>query len=158
MASIQTAAEALGVAIQIERNATDFYRSAARLHSSDTDSRELLRLAAMEDDHRAVFEGMLARLPGTQALPVATIDYLQAIADAHGGEGDPLSSDLLGGDETIEEILHTAIGLEKRSILFYEGIRDMSAEPSYTATIHRLIAEERAHVAALQARLNAVNA
>lgn len=156
MPSIQTAAEALGVAIQIERNATEFYRVAARIHSSDSDSRDLLRLAAMEDEHRKVFEGMLEKVTGVAAPSAPVRDYLEAIADAHGGEGDPLSADLLGGDETLQEILHTAIGLEERSILFYEGLRDIAVEPSLKATMERVIAEERAHVAALHVRLRAL--
>jgi rubrerythrin len=153
VSTITSAAEAFSVAVQIEKNGIDFYRTAARIHKSDEDSKELLRLASMEDDHRAVFENMVSRATGRVSRE--SLDYLQAIADSHGGEGDPLSADLLGGDETLEEILETAISLEERSILFYVGLRDIAPDPQTLSAIDRIIGEERAHIVAIGKRLAA---
>ena len=56
--------------------------------------------------------------------------YLAAMADTMGGEGSPSVADSLTGDETLEEILRTAVGLEKDSILFY--LRITSYNVCYT--------------------------
>ena len=42
----------------------------------------------------------------------------------HGGEGDPKFRQALTGNESMESILLTAIVLEKKSINFYESLKD----------------------------------
>ena len=39
--------------------------------------------------------------------------YLAAMADTHGGEGSSKAADALTGNESIEEIIDIAMGLEK---------------------------------------------
>jgi hypothetical protein len=51
--------------------------------------------------------------------------YLKSMADAHGGEGNMDVTDQLTGDESMAQIIETAISLEKESILFYVGLKDM---------------------------------
>jgi hypothetical protein len=50
--------------------------------------------------------------------------YLSAMADTHGGEGSPTAAYALTGEESIQEIIDIAIGLEMESILFYLGLKD----------------------------------
>jgi rubrerythrin len=158
MEKITGTREALGIAIEIERNGADFYRTAARIHKNDDEARALIKLASMEDDHRKAFERLLASAGKRKAVrPSAkAMLYLQTMADAHGGEGDPLTVDLLGGDETLEEILSTAITMEERSILFHSGLLDVAATPAARTVIVRIIADERAHVVALSQHLSAL--
>ena len=75
--------------------------------------------------------------------------YLAAMADTMGGEGSPSVADSLTGDETLEEILRIAVGLEKDSILFYLGIKDLITSQSGKDRIDEIIREERRHVAQL---------
>jgi rubrerythrin len=75
--------------------------------------------------------------------------YLEAMADAHGGEGAPKAADNLTGNESLSEILDIAIGLEKESILFYIGLQDMVPERLGRDKIVNIIAEERSHITTL---------
>ena len=75
--------------------------------------------------------------------------YLNAMADGHGGEGAPSVADKLTGNESLEEILTTAIGLEKESILFYLGIIEMVPAKLGKDKISGIIAEEKKHIVTL---------
>lgn len=75
--------------------------------------------------------------------------YLKAMADAHGGEGSPDVTDQLTGTESMAQIVETAIGLEKESILFYIGLKDMVPQKLGREKIDGIIQEEKKHVAQL---------
>ena len=68
-------------------------------------------------------------------------------------KADP--SDKLTGRESLEEILQTAIGLEKDSITFYLGIREMVPEKLGKDKVDRIIKEEMSHVVMLTEELSA---
>ena len=78
------------------------------------------------------------------------------MADSHGGEGDPKAADKLSGDESLADILKIAIGLEKESILFYLGLRDMVPERLGQDKVDAIVKEERSHVATLTKELKAL--
>jgi rubrerythrin len=71
------------------------------------------------------------------------------MADGHGGEGDPFAAATLTGRETLGDILTLAIGLEKKSVLFYLGLRDMVPPKLGGKRIEKIIEEEKSHIAAL---------
>ena len=125
------AAEVFDMAIKIEENGAKFYRRAAELQKDAADKEFLETLAKMEDRHKATFEEMKATLSdaeskGTVFDPKEELSlYLNAMADAHGGEGDPDVVESFSGKESMAEIVAIAVGLEKESILFYVGIKDM---------------------------------
>jgi rubrerythrin len=50
-------------------------------------------------------------------------------------------------------VLNTAIGLEKESVLFYLGLKDMVAEQYGRERIDDIIREERRHIAQLTSLL-----
>jgi rubrerythrin len=160
MGTAYNADEVLSMAIKIEENGAAFYRRAAQLQMSDEESKELLSLASMEDDHKRKFQQMQRSLPdrGAEGAPFDPYEeadlYLFAVSDAHGGEGAPDAADALTGTETIEEVLWTAVGLEKQSILFYVGLRDRIA-PEDRETLDSVIAEEKRHVADLSRMIKA---
>lgn len=52
------------IAIEIERNGAVFYRNAAAVMSDEVTKRELLELAAMEDQHEHTFAALMARVVG----------------------------------------------------------------------------------------------
>ena len=76
--------------------------------------------------------------------------YLNAMADAHGGEGDPDVVESFSGKESMAEIVAIAVGLEKESILFYVGIKDMVPPKFGQDKIDTIIKEETQHVAQLK--------
>lgn len=139
----------LALAIRIEENGVDFYRRAARNQRSDDEAQALLALAAMEQEHRGRFEQLREATHRTDPRPRQPSDYIQALADAHGGEGDPITADMLRGDETLEEIVHAAIDLEETSIRFYTDVAELFDSDDDRAVIAGIIEEERGHVEAL---------
>jgi rubrerythrin len=152
--------EVFEMAIQIEMNGAAFYRKAAGLQS-DQENRTLLEsLASMEDKHQEIFENMRKELPGKDKGgkvfdPYGELSqYLSAMADTHGGEGSPSAADALTGSETLEDIVTIALGLEKESILFYLGMKDMVPPKYGQDKIEDIIKEERKHVVQLTGILN----
>ena len=150
-----TADEIFEVAVRIEANGASFYRKAAASQSEESNRDFLEQLASMEDHHQLTFEKMRSDLkPNEKQATVfdpnqETAQYLAAMADAHGGEGSPRAADALTGDESIEEIIDIAIGLEKESILFYLGLRDFVPPEYGQDKLDRIIREEQRHIVQL---------
>ena len=151
--------EVFEMAIRIEENGAAFYRKAAGLQS-DAENREFLeKLAAMEDGHKATFIEIRKTLTdkekgGKVFDPQDKLSlYLDAMSDTHGGEGSPSAADSLTGTESMEELLTTAIGLEKESVLFYLGIKDIVSPEYGLERIDDIIREERGHIAQLNGLL-----
>ena len=155
MAYSFNAEEVFKMAVQIEKNGAAFYRKAADLQEDGSDKQFLLGLAKMEDQHEISFEEMkkdLAKHETAQTVfdPNDELSlYLDAMADAHGGEGDPDVLELITGRESMEEIIKTAIGLEKKSILFYVGLEDLVPVRLGKEKIDKIIREEKKHIAQL---------
>ena len=151
--------EVFEMAERIETNAEAFYRKAARQHPDPNDAAVFLDLAGMEAEHRRVFHEMRVDLSDKEKeLTAYDPDgeaslYLDALADSRGAEGAPAVADRLTGQETIEEVLRTAIGMEKRSVLFYVGIRDAVPPNLGRPRIERIIEEEKKHVVILNQQL-----
>jgi rubrerythrin len=152
MAIVFNADEVFEMAIRIENNGAAFYRKAAGFQS-DTKNRKFLEsLANMEDQHQKIFTEMRTTLTEKDKDPKVfdpygeLAQYLAAMADTMGGEGSPSVADSLTGDETLEEILRIAVGLEKDAILFYLGLKDMIPFQSGKDRIGEIIREERKHV------------
>ena len=155
MAGVFNADEVFEMAIRIENNGAAFYRKAAALQSDNENQKFLEGLANMEDQHRKIFTELRTTLSEKDKDPKVfdphneASQYLAAMADTMGGEGKPSVADSLTGDETLEEILQTAVGLEKDSILFYLGIKDLIPPQSGQDRIDEIIREERRHVVQL---------
>ena len=149
------AAEAFEMAIQIEKNGAAFYRKAASLQDKEADKQFLETIAKMEDRHQAGFEEMKTALSDMEETltvfdPKEELSlYLKAMADAHGGEGNPDVTARLTGKESMAQIIETAIGLEKESILFYIGLKDMVPPKLGREKIDEIITEEQKHVVQL---------
>ncbi len=150
-----TADEIFEMAEQIERNGSRFYRRAAQGFTDSRARQLMLDLAAMEDEHEKVFAGMRAELLQQEREPRAPDPYGEAILYVRGmADGvvfdvrtDP--SERLTGKETMEDILRTAIELEKDSIVFYLGIKEIVPERLSKQRIDDIIKEEMGHIAVL---------
>jgi rubrerythrin len=147
--------EILEMAIRIEANGRSFYLRAAELQSDKQIINLFKNLAAMEAQHKNTFERFREELssaekegqvydPDDQASM-----YLSVMADTHGGEGDPQVAGALTGEESLEEILKTAIQLEKHSILFYIGLKDLVPKKQGKKKVEEVIEEEKNHIAQL---------
>jgi rubrerythrin len=155
MAIVFNADEIFEMAIRIENNGAAFYRKAAALQSDTKNQSFLKSLANMEDQHQKIFAEMRTTLTEKDKDPKVfdpydeASQYLAAMADTMGGEGSPSVADSLTGDESLEEILRTAVGLEKDAILFYLGIKDLMPTQDGQDRIDEIIRQERRHVAQL---------
>jgi rubrerythrin len=156
--------EIFEMAVHIEENAAAFYRKAAGFQGEEKHRAFLESLASMEDNHKAVFEEMRREL-GEREKEGQAFDpegeasmYLEAMADSHGGEGSPAAVDSLNGDETLEQILKTALELEKKSILYYVGLRDRVPERQGKERLDDIISEERRHVSQIMGAMKSLGA
>ena len=156
--------EIFEMAVRIEENGAAFYRKAGELQADAETKKFLQGLAAMEDQHKKTFTEMRETLTdkekgGKVFDPQDELSlYLSSMADTMGGEGKPSAADALTGNETLEDILNIAIGLEKDSILFYVGLKGMVPEKYGQDRLEAIINEERSHVAQLTNALNRVKA
>jgi rubrerythrin len=153
--------EILEIAEQIERNGMAFYEKAAERFRGD-EKRMLLRLAEMELNHQRVFSAMRRELsnadPGGAAFDPEgeAAKYLAAFADGQIFDlnVDPIT--LLGPEDSVRDILHTAIGLEKDSVVFYVAIREAVPESLGKDGIDRVIKEEMDHIVLLSGMLSSL--
>ena len=155
--------EIFEMAEQIERNGARFYRKAADRAPNARGRELLLGLAVMEDDHEKVFAAMRADLSQRERWEVVDDPYgeaalyLRAFADGHVFDVKADPSEMLTGQETMEEVLNVAVGLEKDSIVFYLGIRDVVPQDLGRNKIDDIVREERGHVIALSGELAALS-
>ncbi len=155
-----SADEILGIAEQIERNGARFYRKAAETISDSRAGKRLLGLAEMEDAHERVFADMRADLSGKELEPTAgdpwgdAALYLQGIADGNVFDVKQDLSEWLTGKQSKEDILKAAIGIEKDSIVFYTGIKEMVPQELGKDRIEAILKEEMGHLALLSSELS----
>jgi rubrerythrin len=154
--------EILEMAEQIERNGARFYRRAAETTVDPRNRELLLHLAVMEDEHEKTFASLRASLTDSER-ETTVFDpegqaalYLRALADGHvfNVKADP--AELFNGKETMETILQTAMGMEKDSIVFYLGMKELVPERLGKDRIDAIIKEEMGHLTSLGGELAAL--
>lgn len=154
-------AEILEMAEQIERNGAAFYRKAAAGTSDSVGGKLLLELAEMEDDHEKTFAAMRSDLSGKDRVSTVfdpqgeAALYLQAMADGNVFDTKADPSAAITGEEPLADILRVAIGLEKDSIVFYLGLKDLVPPEWGKGKMDRIIREEMAHITLLNEKLKA---
>jgi rubrerythrin len=156
--------EILEIAIRIERNGVNFYTRAAGIVKDPSHRRLLEDLARMEADHQAIFEAMQGELgpaerEGSQiAADPESAQYLRSVADGHVFDIKVDPSMILTGEETAEEVLSTAIGLEKESVVYYAALGEVVGEGAVRQRVRAIICEELSHIAQLSAQRAALPA
>jgi rubrerythrin len=151
----------LEMAEQIERNGAAFYRTAAKHAAEDSVRELLLQLAVMEVEHERTFAALRSELTQDERTPTVFDPdneiglYLRAFADGQVFDvrADPAAA--LTGEETASCILHTAIGMEKDSIVLYLGIRETMPERLGKERLDEIIRQEMGHIAILSRELAA---
>jgi len=151
--------EVFEMALQIERNGAKFYRHLAGLAASQHSRELFLHLAAMEDEHERVFAQMRAQLTEQEKQPLVpdpegeSALYLQAMANGYVFDLSIDPTQNLAGRETPEAILQMAIGYEKDSIAFYEGMQPLVPPRLGQERLREIIAQEMGHIALLSREL-----
>ena len=162
MSAAFNADEVFEMAEEMERGGARFYRKAAGGREGSEEGDALLGLAKMEDGHEVAFHALRMELTGDGSPGELDTDgevalYLDAFVAGHVFDrGDP--SALLKGDETLADVYRTAIGLERDSIAFYLGVRDLVPGDDGKEKVDHIIAEEMGHVRDLSGRLKALGA
>lgn len=152
--------EIFQIAEQIERNGAKFYRKAAT--GNPVEGKFLEQLAKMEDGHLKIFQAMHKEVLGTETENAFDPDgeaslYLQAVAGGYVFDVKRDPSELLTGKESLKDILKTAIGLEKDSVVFYTGIKEMVGRKAGKDKIDHIISEELKHITYLSEELKKVS-
>ena len=144
--------EIFRMAVELEREGARFYRRAAEQNDDSDTRRLLLDMAADEEEHEKVFAAMGDRFPD-DGMDDGLEPTLHAMVEGQvfGVPGDPVQN--LTGGETVEEILWTAVRLEKDSVVFYLGLKDLIPDDMDKQWIDNIIREEMKHVADLSRRL-----
>lgn len=150
-----TADEVLQMAEQIERNGARFYAQAAA-RVAEAQGQELLRrLSEWELRHEQIYATMRAALP-EEAREQITYDpagelpmYLRAMADRRIFDVYADLSARLDAGATPEQVFAIAVGVEKDSIIFYLGMKDLVPARYGTDRIDAVIREEMTHLSML---------
>ncbi len=150
--------EILEMAEAIERNGRAFYNTAAENNSDAEASKMLRKLAEMEQEHLKTFQDMRDQFRAAGEAPAMHDPdgtgalYLRAMVESKifDMESDPAS--VLDGSESLAEILRTAVGLEKDSVVFYLAMKDV-VPADHHAQIDAIIREEMSHISMLTTEL-----
>jgi rubrerythrin len=154
--------EVLQMAERIERNGVRFYRAAAEATTDPAFKERFVELAEMEVAHEQTFAGLRRELSpeekGTTAFDPQneTQAYLAAMADSEIFDDSKDPAELVAQTSSPAEVLRVAIGLEKESILFYLGLKDLVSARLGRDRVEGIIAEEQSHVALLKGQLLAL--
>jgi len=152
--------EIFEIAEQIERNGAKFYRAAAEKFSAVRQT--LVDLAADEDEHLKTFQAMRTQLKSSEQQPdVFDPDgqaqmYLRAMADGHIFDIKADPAEKLASQETVEDILKMALGIERDSIAYYVGLKDYVPVKAGRDKVEDVIRQEMKHIAILNEKLAAL--
>lgn len=141
------------MAEQIERNGAKFYRDSAEGITDPSAKNLLLDLANMEDDHEKTFASLRADLTDKEKESTVfdpedeSILYLRSLADTRVFFEKEIDT------SSMVDILKSAIGAEKDSIVFYLGMKDLVAENIGKSRIDAIIKEEMQHITLLSKEL-----
>jgi rubrerythrin len=157
MAITYSAAELLEIARQMERNGYAFYTQAADLTEGEV-AGTLRELADMERVHERTFAAMAAELPAEERQAPAfdpndeAAQYVRAVAGGHVFDlkADPV--EWLARGRSFPEIIRKAIGLERDTIIYYLGVRNVMTGLA-GERIDDIIHEEMNHVVVLTGEL-----
>ena len=152
-----SAEEIYEIALQIERNGIDFYAHAARVAPDESLRTLLMDLVAMEEDHVTTFTDMRSAASGEMATgDEEMLSYIRAMADGHIFDVGIDPKQILTGEETAEEILSIAIGLEKESVVYYAALQEVVSDETTRRQVHEILLEEMGHIALLSGKREAL--
>ncbi len=148
MADLFKASEIVRAAILIEENGYKFYKAIANESRFYELKEHALFLASEEKAHSETFKKILDNLSEyemAEAYPGEYQLYLKALADDNIfiAPKDPVK--LAQSFKSSREVVDFGIGIEKDSIIFYEGLKEMILKNELTA-IEEVIKQEKKHL------------
>lgn len=146
---IFTAAEALEIAMEIEKNGEVFYKAVAA-KATDAGVKALFEeLAHQEQKHYAIFRKMAGNVIDTPDLPASDYDeyrvYLKATLDNALFAGPDKALDMAKRATDQRAALQAAVGFEKDTLLFFYDLREM-VNPADQQLVGDIIREEKSHL------------
>lgn len=143
--------EIFQLAEQIERNGAKFYTQAANYATNPQIKSLLEELAAFELQHEQVFKKLHTEIKFHQASAILDFDesaeaYLKALASDYIFPADLDPKTILKPDTSIRELIDFAIRLEKDSIVFYYGLKNLLVNPSDIHQVESIIKQEFGHI------------
>ena len=147
--------EILKLAEQIEKNGIKFYTRAAEETKGKTEIKDqFIKLADMEREHQKIFVSMLNKLGAKRNIEINdpeghVILYFKAWVDRQIFDDNGGLAETLIKNRSVADILKIAIGLERNSILFYLGMKEMTEVEDSWQEIDYIIKEEMKHIAFL---------
>jgi len=151
-----TAAQALTMAMEIEKNGEAFYNAVAAQATDQIVKSLFEELAAQERGHMAAFQKMADNVPGSPP-PLTEYDeypaYLKATLDSALFAGPDKALALARPAQDRSTVLRTAIGFEKDTLLFFCDLRDMVSTAERQA-VNDIMQEEKQHLRRLAALLS----
>ncbi len=148
--------EVFEMAEQIERNGVVFYSKAAEMFPEYTKKSIFLKLAEMEREHEKRFHQMRLDLAKKERELSQFLDpqgeaaaYLRAMVS--GKVFDPKLDPTTRFNQvrSLSEVLRIAIDVEKDSIIFYLGLKEMIPQGLGKDKIDLIVREEMSHVTIL---------
>ena len=141
--------EILEMAAEIETKGVKFYRKAAKHNLAGR--KLLLQIAAQEDVHYKIFTDMRKTLVPSEKGgydPYGETDlYVKAMVNGFAFDINKDPADVLTGKEKLQDILKTAIRMEKDSIVFYLGLRPLVPPAMGKQKLDAVVKEEMMHIA-----------
>lgn len=160
--STYNADEVLAMAQRIEHNGARYYSKAATM-VHEPKLRELLNeLSRWEVAHEELFGQMREEFQNKKLEePVYDPDdevaqYLQAIADGHVFDlrSDPLEQ--ITQKQTPVDLLTYALKMEKDSVIFYLGLKNIVQTKAGKDKVQEVIVEEMKHITFLSGEISAI--
>jgi len=160
--SSYNADEVLAMAEQIERNGSTYYAQAAGIMESENIRLLLEELARWETTHEAIFRELRLQFQKLE-LETPIFDpedevalYLQAIADGHVFDARGNVLDMISAQKDAHGLLSYAMKMEKDSIIFYLGLKNLVPTKAGKEKVDEIIVEEMKHLSFLSRELSSL--
>ena len=158
MATNFSADEVFQMAMQMERDGARFYHKAAKVFSGRDKKTLLEELAKMEENHLRDFTELREVLLESEKNAIIDPDdiscaYLSSITKGRVFDVASDPCDMIKKGSDLKDILKKAIDLEKNSIVFYIGLKDMVSAKSGRAKVEMIISQELKHIVMLSDKI-----
>jgi len=148
MGNIFSGSEIAEIGIQIEKNGRDFYNELAK-KITDKKIQEILQyLAAQEEKHIAMFQGILRDVENYQpaeSYPGEYFAYMSALAGDCVFTQKNTGAEAAGSIKNTADAIDKAIGFEKDSIVFYSSAKKIVPLDGQKI-VDELILQEQSHL------------
>lgn len=156
--------EIFEMAEQIERNGVVFYTKAAEMFPEYTKKSIFLKLAEMEKEHEKRFHQMRLELAKKERELSQFLDpqgeaaaYLRAMVSGKVFDPKLDPTTRFGQVKSVSEVIRIAIDVEKDSIIFYLGLKEMVPQGLGRDKIELIVREEMSHVTILSDLLEKIS-